>query len=81
MAASFHAKGRADEMKLSKKLNGKAGRRGAQVVSLACASVVAAMAFAGPAAAAPAANSQVVHVESGEANLGGVHTPGTGDHP
>src|SRR4051794_31285419 len=46
-------------------------RRVRQAVLAVCLSAVAAIVLAGPAAAAPASNSQVVHVTSNEAQLGG----------
>src|SRR5262249_20235223 len=46
-------------------------RRSVQVLFFACVFGVAAVAFAGPASAAPQTNSQQVSVASGTANLGG----------
>jgi hypothetical protein len=47
------------------------GRRATQAVLAVCLTGLAAMLLAGPAAAAPTTNSQVVHVSSNEAQLGG----------
>jgi hypothetical protein len=49
----------------------RCGRRGTQVLLAAFLTGLAAILLAGPAAAAPTANTQVVHVVSGEAQLGG----------
>src|SRR5262249_13459111 len=59
------------EMELSTKFKKKGGRRGVQAVLALCAAGLAAMALAGTAAAAPASNSQLVQLASGEASLGG----------
>jgi hypothetical protein len=47
------------------------GRRGVQALLALCVSALAAILFAGPAAAAPATNSQVVPLTSAPSDLGG----------